>query len=38
MVQGKWAFGVKTGKVERLAYGNTGLEISRFLPQGGTFQ
>ena len=24
--QGKWAFGVKAGKMERLAYGNTGLE------------
>ena len=32
MVQGKWVFGVKAGKMERLAYGNTRLEIFQFLP------
>ena len=32
MVHGKWAFEVKAGKMERLAYGNIGLEIFRFLP------
>jgi len=31
MVHGKWAFGVKVGKMERLAYGNNELEIFQFL-------
>ena len=31
MVQGKWTFEVKAGKMECLAYGDTGLETFLFL-------